>query len=146
MTGSGKEEEKTRARWTLWLPVALWMAVIFALGGLPPQPERIHLFRFMDKLAHLLEFGVLGLLTVRAAYLGGQRSRSAYWLCIGLAVLYGALDELHQYFIPGRSVEAADVAADGLGIVLLAWAYLGFKGERLFTRSGESDKMGLITR
>ena len=99
------------------------------------QNERVEFFRFQDKIIHLVEFGVLGLLVVRAAYLGGSRSRRAYWWCIGLAILYGALDELHQYYIPGRTVELADVAADGLGVFLLAWAYLASRGERLFHKS-----------
>ena len=83
-------------------------------------------------MVHLLEYGVLGLLAVRAMHLGGPRSRSAYWWCIALATFYGVLDELHQNYIPGRQMEAADMAMDGLGVLLIAWAYLAFKGERLF--------------
>ena len=132
MTVNGEKTGKTNHRWTLWLPVALWMAVIFTLGSMPIQNEPVYFFRFQDKFIHLLEFGILGLLAVRALYLGGPRSRSAYWWCIGLGILYGVLDELHQYYIPGRTVEVADLAMDWLGIFLPAWAYLASRGERLF--------------
>jgi VanZ family protein len=36
-------------------------------------------------------------------------------------MLYGVSDEFHQYFVPGRSVEALDVLADALGGLLGAW-------------------------
>ncbi len=146
MIENGKKTEKTHTRWAIWLPVALWMVVIFTLSGISIQDDRLEFFRFQDKIIHLLEFGVLGLLMVRAVYLGGSRSRKAYWWCIGLAILYGALDELHQYYIPGRTVELTDLAADGLGVFLLAWAYLASRGERLFQKRSKSEKMEFITR
>ena len=146
MIENGKKTGKTHTRWALWLPVALWMVAIFTLSGISFQDERVEFFRFQDKIIHLLEFGVLGLLMVRAAYLDGSRSRRAYWWCIGLAMLYGALDELHQYYVPGRTVELADVAADGLGVFLLAWAYLASRSERLFHKRSKSEKMEFITR
>jgi VanZ family protein len=33
-----------------------------------------------------------------------------------LGVAYGASDELHQHFVPGRSVEFGDWVADSLGV------------------------------
>ena len=94
----------------------------------------------------MLEFGMMGLLAARALYLGGPRSKMVYWCSICLCTLYGVLDEFHQYFVPGRSVQASDVAADGLGIFLLAWAYLAYKGERLFRKETEPDKTELTAR
>jgi VanZ family protein len=42
-----------------------------------------------------------------------------------IASLYGASDELHQSFIPGRSPEIGDWVADTLGaliaVLLVAW-------------------------
>lgn len=123
---------KSRPGWYLWLPVALWMILIFTLSNISIRDERVDLFRFQDKLIHFLEFGVLGLLIVRAVYLGGSRKRSAYWWGICLGVFYGALDELHQYFIPERMVELNDLAADWLGVFLAAWVYLAARGEKIF--------------
>ena len=134
MIENGKKTGKTHTRWALWLPVALLMVAIFTLSGISIQDDQLEIFRFQDKMIHLVEFGILGLLMVRAVYLGGSRSRAAYWWCIGLAILYGALDELHQYYVPGRTMELADLTADGLGVFLLAWAYLAYRGERLFRK------------
>ncbi|MBN2290642.1 MAG: VanZ family protein [Candidatus Glassbacteria bacterium] len=145
MSGSAGEG-KAPAGWKLWLPVALWMLLIFSLSSLPIGHERPHLFRFQDKLAHLVEFGVLGLLTARALRLSGARSRRVYWLGILLGVFYGALDELHQYFIPNRTVELADLAADGLGVFLAAWLYLASRGRSLFRQGSEPEKEELSVR
>lgn len=41
----------------------------------------------------------------------------AYIICAGLFALS---DEMHQYFVPGRSAEIADWLADMAGIIL-AW-------------------------
>jgi VanZ family protein len=48
---------------------------------------------------------------------------------IGFAALYGASDELHQYFNPPRNVEILDVVADTIGgalgsIGLCAWGII----------------------
>jgi VanZ family protein len=51
---------------------------------------------------------------------GGVRSgsRLGSFVTVGLGVLYGAVDEWHQSYVPGRDVSVADWAADILGVVL----------------------------
>jgi VanZ family protein len=41
------------------------------------------------------------------------------WL---LSTAYGATDEAHQYFVPGRHADVADLAADALGALAAAVA------------------------
>jgi VanZ family protein len=50
----------------------------------------------------------------------GYRQRQLWWVALAV-MLYGVSDEFHQYFVPGRSVEALDVLADALGGLLGAW-------------------------
>ena len=45
-------------------------------------------------------------------------------LSILIAICYGATDEAHQLFVPQRTAELADVAADSLGATLAAWGWL----------------------
>ena len=102
----------------LWGPVAVVAIGIFALSAMPGGPD-LPSFPHIDKLAHITVFGLLGLTVVRAF------SRSLRWsslhvslLSILLVTMYGALDELHQHFIPQRTVELLDVAADATGVTL----------------------------
>ena len=74
----------------------------------------------LDKVAHALVFG--GLAAV--VHTGLVRSnddppRRARWvLPIAFAVLYGISDEVHQRFVPHRSVDLMDLLADGAGALL----------------------------
>ena len=51
-----------------------------------------------------------------------------------LALLYCCTDEVHQYFIPGRSCQVTDIFIDTLGIIcgilVFQLFYLLFKGKR----------------
>ena len=97
-----------------WGPAALWAAVLFLLSEL--QWSGTDLPTGSDKLAHGGLYLILGLC------LGwGKRSTgsSLPWVMILLiGVGYGALDEWHQNFVPGRDVSVGDWVADGVGVVL----------------------------
>ena len=115
----------------LWLPVVIWASLIFTLSSLSIPGPATQIFHYQDKLIHFLEFGMLGILLARAVYLSGSGSRGCYWACILAAVLYGGFDEIHQLFVPGRSVELSDFAADCIGALVCTWAWLAVKGENL---------------
>jgi len=93
----------------------LWMALIFWLSSLPdvPGPE---LFSAQDKLEHFLVFGILGFLI--AAALGPWKSGLS-WRGMAIVTIivagYGASDELHQMFVPGRNASLFDLLFDSLG-------------------------------
>jgi VanZ family protein len=82
---------------------------------LPGDQLSLPAFAFSDKLLHAGEFAILTLLVLRAIDRSGRGGR-ALWLA-GL-VTYGALDELHQLWIPGRSAEFTDWVADTLGVLV----------------------------
>jgi VanZ family protein len=82
---------------------------------LPPLPL-LRSLPASDKIAHAGWFFLLGLLAYRAARHGEGWSRRQTTLALVLgALLWGISDEVHQFFVPGRDVEAADVAADVAG-------------------------------
>jgi len=113
---------KRSARY-LFLALAIgWAGVIFYLSSQPGIHTPM-LFHGQDKLLHLIAFGVLGFLLMGAM----KATRSGYrtgqvWLVAVLAASYGVLDEFHQYFVPGRSVEVYDALADAAGALLGAWS------------------------
>jgi VanZ family protein len=90
------------------------MAAIFALSSMPepPAPPGID-----DKTQHFVAYAGLGVVTLRATsggVLTGLRAGAALaaW---AVAALYGASDEFHQSFVPGRSADLLDLRADALG-------------------------------
>jgi VanZ family protein len=92
------------------LAALLWAGLTFWLSSSPDAQGAatwLDLSPPRDKLFHAANFGVLALLIFFAS------GRPA--LAVLLASLYGAVDELHQATVPGRSADVADWVADTLG-------------------------------
>ena len=101
-------------------------------AGLDParQAEMEHIAaKTVRKGAHFAEYALLGaallghVLAWRAKR-GLGRPRALAW---GLGTAYAASDELHQFFVPGRSGEFLDVLLDSAGVavgVALLWLLL----------------------
>lgn len=100
------------ARWT---PPFLWVVLIL-IGTSWPRirlgPDDLPL----DKIAHFASYGVLAALTLRAT-LTWHRWGTLVAVVVAIA-LFGAVDEWHQAFIPGRSTSLADWLADLSGAVV----------------------------
>ena len=106
-------------------PVA-WMLLIFALSSVPGRrpPGAQH----WDKLAHFVEYAILGWLGHRALRELGLSSARAAVVAAAGAAAYGISDEWHQSFVRWRSVEAADALADAAGASFAAWMAHRFPG------------------
>jgi VanZ family protein len=106
----------------LWFPPAAYMAVIFVLSSqTAPLPELTS--HVSDKLLHALEYLVLSVLLVRALSAEGATAVAAAILATVIASAYGASDEYHQKFVPGRSSDVNDWIVDTLGAAAGAAAY-----------------------
>ena len=108
----------------LWLPVVVYMAAIFYMSSLPEPPVPPG----GDKPWHLLAYLGLGVVTVRAVAGGLPASIDARVAAFATAIAigYGATDELHQAFVPGRSAQGADLVADAIGVLsgtALCWMW-----------------------
>lgn len=112
-----------------WLPLAAtlaWAGVIFYLSSrsdmaLTEDPLWDFLTR---KAAHAFVFGVLAFLAAATARAFELPSPALVGLVV--AVVYGALDEVHQGFVPGRSPQLRDVLVDAAGALVgaAAWWWL----------------------
>ena len=102
-----------------WLPVLLYCLLIFIQSSFPAS-EYVSEFDFSDKLLHVGAYAVLGFLLYRAfsAMDNGATTARFIAMSIFLTALYGASDEIHQYFVPSRSAEFLDFAADAIGGIL----------------------------
>lgn len=102
------------SRRSAWWPFVAWIAVVFALSSIPDLgPPDVGL-PMTDKLAHLGEYGILGMLFTRGRAATESRRRSMLLAAIAGAVV-GSLDETYQSGTPGREVSALDVVADTVG-------------------------------
>ncbi len=107
-----------------WLPALAYVTLIITLSAQPHLKVPFD-FRYSDKLAHLAEYGVLGLLLVRALHgsLGLPLAVTTALLAIGIGALIGAGDEYFQSFVPGRDSSVFDWMADVTGVTLAQIAY-----------------------
>ena len=73
-----------------------------------------------DKLCHVIAYAGLSFLLCWAIPTRSGRWGKHTLLALAIAMGYSCLDELTQHFIPGRSCDPWDVAADAVG-VLVGW-------------------------
>ena len=125
-----------RRRWlTAYAPLIIWTILTLGLGTAlgsmsetsrfirplleflfpSANPESITFYHgVIRKFAHLFEYGVLGLLAIRA--FSTERVRPI--LAIAFVALTACVDELNQSFNPGRTSSPWDVLLDVLGASL----------------------------
>ena len=105
-----------RKRWLWLLPLAVAGTIVW-LSAQSHYPMGIQLPPPLDKLAHASVFGCLALV-LDMALRHNRRGLPMYRrnLLVFVAVsLFGATDEWHQFFVPGRSCEFGDWVADSVG-------------------------------
>lgn len=136
MNGDGVQESsletKTGYLFWYWFPPIAYAAIIFYLSSLPHPEETLPLswsFELLgDKVLHMIEYGVFGVLCFRAFRYVGQSWMAHYaWaLAIVTATLYGVTDEIHQLYVPFRQSSGLDVLADAIGAcgAVLLWRAL----------------------
>jgi VanZ family protein len=117
-------------KWRRILPVVAWVVVIFVVSSIPAPPTLGPEFPFRDKLAHFVEYVILGLLLFRSVRWEISASRWAtFGFLLSVAATMGALNELCQSFVPAREMSIGDWVADAAGaaagIALLTFTPLG---------------------
>jgi uncharacterized protein YfiM (DUF2279 family) len=78
----------------------------------------------IDKLAHFLVFGLLGIAWIRCLDRNSINNSKKLVFAVGLTTLFGILDEVHQAFNPLRTFEWADAIADFAGALFWVSCYL----------------------
>ena len=109
----------------LWLPVVVWMGVIF-IGSSIARVPRVGgetMDGLVHRVAHVLEFAVLGALLLRATSNGKPVLKREIIITLIVIGLYGASDEVHQRFTPGRSSECSAVLFDVAGGAIGVWVW-----------------------
>ncbi len=121
-----------KLRFISFVPGILWFLLVLVLiclpkSDLPPLEgwgallEKIH----FDKWVHAGIFGVLALLfyiPFARTNISKSEKNKIFAIITFLAMGWGFTTECIQIYIPGRSFDIADWAADSFGIVLI-WVY-----------------------
>lgn len=117
----------SRARVALaWTPALLYAAFIWLVSSMSnPDFVPVADVPFQDKGVHFLVYGVLAFLSAHGAKRTWPQWSLArgFVLAVVAAALWGAIDEYHQSFVPGRSSDSFDALADTLGAIVGAAIY-----------------------
>ncbi|MEO7425433.1 MAG: VanZ family protein [Fibrobacteria bacterium] len=111
------------------------MGLLFYTSSLPG--DRVHLpdFYDSDKVVHASAYCALGILislrkSLRRKFAAASPVSFPAMAPAGIDIrglaagmLYGVGDEIHQIFVPLRSFDYADMAADALGVAVGCWLY-----------------------
>lgn len=99
-----------------WLPVIIWMIVIFSLSSI--QQIKVSQFFAWDfvskKIAHVSEYAILFAFVFRA-------TKGNYLTSFILTMIYAVSDEFHQSFVFGRSATVVDLGFDLSGVNIASY-------------------------
>jgi len=119
-----------RLRGPHWALLAvLQMGAIFLVSSVPDDDSELartvlFLEPQVQNLLHAPVYGVLAWLWWRALVAWGMGSRGAVLAAAALATVYGALDEVHQYFVPGRFASVTDALLNAAGaLAVVCWVF-----------------------
>jgi VanZ family protein len=114
--GKGMPNPKMGRAGRFGILATLWALIIFVLSSIPGTAFPTYSVLTFDKLIHAAVYAVLGALCFLALPRKWSPKTGVLVLIAGaIATVYGASDEFHQVFVPGRFSDPRDVLADGVG-------------------------------
>lgn len=118
-----------RPAWLRWLGVGAALAVIWWSSSTSPTARAPSTWQaLLHNAAHVVAFFGIAALAELAIAGACLPERRAARLAVLLAATYGAIDELHQSFVPGRVSSVGDWLTDVCG-ACLAVAVVSFVHE-----------------
>ncbi len=94
------------------VPAGLYSGLIWYISSME-LPIKVGSY---DKTLHLLEYAGLGLLLAYGFNLNKKNFDTAAKQTLLFGIIIGISDEVHQYFVPGRSFDILDFFTDSVGI------------------------------
>lgn len=99
------------------------MAATLLLGA--HQIGRMNLVpHFFHKVEHFFYYAIMAILLAHGL------GRRWFWIALVAVPMVGALDEWHQFYVPGRNSSVYDWMADLLGTVVAVYVYSRWAGRR----------------
>lgn len=123
----------------LYIPLTVYWILLFVFTSIPTDTVP-KFFGTQDKVEHFGAYFLLSVLLCLTLHFQKKNpglSNRAVFVTFILIIIYGALDELHQLLVPGRSGEVLDWIADalggGCGIWLCRW-FLKSSGDKNYEK------------
>ena len=107
---------------TFRILLVAYMILILGLSSIPAQDFPKTWLLTWDKLIHLVEYFILGVLVMKSMNTISYRTLK---IVLPFGILFGGLDEYLQSFILGRFSSGWDILADTIGIAIGALLILG---------------------
>ena len=117
----------------IYLPLVIYWITLFILTTIPTAvvPQ---LFDEQDKFEHFGAYLLLAVLLTLSLHMQKRFSIlafNAFLFSLIFVLLYGAVDELHQLFVPGRYCDFYDWLADAIGgSIGVLCVYVFLRGQR----------------
>jgi len=105
-----------------WIITILLAIIIFYISSLVFEPSGKGGFDIKPIAYHIVIFFVFGFFLLISLVKGKYKNRIL--LAILIAFLYAISDELHQFFVPGRSCSIFDVWLDFTGVLMAGVLYI----------------------
>ena len=102
------------------------MLLILIVSSVPGQYFPKTSLLTWDKLIHLIEYFILGILVMKSM---NQVSSKMLFYVIPFGIIFGIIDEYLQSFISGRYSSGWDVLADTIGVAIGALLVLENRNE-----------------
>ena len=115
-------EKHNKISWTFTLLTAV---AIFYVSTLIFAPSLVYTLNIRAILYHILAFFFLTFFLI--ASISPGRKINLFIPTLLLALIYAGSDEIHQFFVPGRSFSLTDIWLDSIGIRLASVIYLASK-------------------
>ncbi len=100
------------------IAIAMFYISSLTFGGIGEKGGTNLLAVLYHILAYFFLTLFLGFALIKGKY------KSLFVIVILFSIFYGITDEIHQYFVPGRSASISDVGLDSIGIMLFTLSYL----------------------
>lgn len=102
----------------VFIAMAMFYISSLSFGGVGDKGGK----NLLAILYHIIAYFFLTLFLGFALIKG--KHKSLFIIVILFSIFYGITDEIHQYFVPGRSASISDVGLDTLGILFSSLFYL----------------------
>ena len=104
------------------ITLLIYMILILGVSSLPGENIPKSWLLSFDKLIHLIEYFILGILLMKSMK---NVSTKMLIVVIPFGIFFGIIDEYLQSFISGRFSSALDVLADTIGVVIGSLLVIG---------------------